>query len=1614
MTAVEVPSKAMASSLADEHDVILKRICGLANQYVAAGEPPGLTEFIRAFYGDMSTQDLADRRVEDLAGAARSLWRSAASRTAHSVSVRLYNPQPSLDGWSSPHTILEVVCDDMPFIVDSITMALDRRRCTVELSVHPIVTVVRDSAGHLQGVAAPGPTSATPPSPELGQLANDADSIVVVESFAHFEIDRITDAAELASIKDEIEGVLADVRRATSDWVKMLASLRGVAIDLARRPPPVSPDELIESRALLEWMADHHFTLLGTCEYFIDAETRLVPTAGSGLGILRDTPSGYIASAPGNALLVISKDPARSTVHRNAYLDTVAVRRFGDDGAVIGEWRCIGLWTSAAYNSSPIDVPILRHKVASVVRKAGYPANSHAGKDLIAILETYPRDELFQISEKDLYDNATGILQLHERRKVRVFTRNDAAGSFATALVFVPRDRYTTTVRERIDAILTRAFAAVGSEWTVRVTESVLARVHFVLRTDPNHTVHPDIAAIEAEITACLRSWPDELAAALEHEFGEVHGPALARRYSEALPASYRDEVSAVEALADIAALERLRGHDTTVVRLDPPDASNTMTFTVFAMRQLPLSEVMPVLVHLGVTVLDEHPYHVNTVDGDVWIERFRLRSATDAALLAQRADEFEAAFIAVLDGRAENDDYGSLVLHSGCTWREAAALRAYARYLRQVGTPFSDAYIATVLQENSTFARAFVDLFHARFDPDLQDSQRNLDERCDAIIKMLDNVASLDDDRILRNFLALINATLRTNWFQTNPLPSHIAYKIDPSLVPDLPKPTPAYEIFVYSPRVEGIHLRMGKVARGGLRWSDRREDFRTEVLGLVKAQTVKNAVIVPVGSKGGFVAKQLPPPTDRDAWMAEGIEAYKIFVGALLDLTDNLVDGKVVAPQRVVRYDSDDTYLVVAADKGTATFSDIANSLAIDRGYWLGDAFASGGSVGYDHKAMGITAKGAWESVKAHFRTLGVDVQSHAFTAVGIGDMSGDVFGNGMLLSRELRLVAAFDHRHIFLDPNPDADTSFTERERLFALPRSSWGDYDSDLISAGGGVHARAAKQILVSVEARVALGIDSSVESLTPNELVQRILAAPVDLLWNGGIGTYVKSTKERHAEVGDKANDNLRIDATQLRAKVIGEGGNLGLTQLARIEFAMRGGLINTDAIDNSAGVDTSDHEVNLKILLDGMIARSELSELERNPLLASMTDEIASLVLRDNYDQNRALALACAQAAPMADVHVRYLESLEAAGRLDRAIEFLPTSAELVERAAAGQGLTSPEFAVVLAYTKIAMTSEVERSELVHDPDFAALLIDYFPTALHSRAGKAFELHPLRDEIIATAAVNAMVNLAGTSLTFRMQQETGATVAEVVRAHFVATRIFDQYSLWTAIANLDNVVAAASQTEMYLESRKLLERATRWLLRSRWREMPVRATLDFFGDGVQHCSEFLGSLLRGDEYDWVESATSRFQAAGVAFEIAHRVAGLDSLFTTLDIVETAAAVQRSVNDVAAVRTVVGDRLHIDWLRDRIVDDLERGDRWQALARNALREDAYREHRAITAAVLGGAQAGDTADSAFERWTGANSNAIQRSQDVIADVRAGAIYNLATLSVALRELRNLTA
>jgi glutamate dehydrogenase len=1022
----------------------------------------------------------------------------------------------------------------------------------------------------------------------------------------------------------------------------------------------------------------------------------------------------------------------------------------------------------------------------------------------------------------------------------------------------------------------------------------------------------------------------------------------------------------------------------------------------------------MPALTNMGVTVLDEHPYQLQLADGRrASIERFGLRPVTGATTeLAAVKDEFESAFSAVIRGEAENDAFNGLVLAAGLTWREVVMLRAYSRYLRQVGTHFSQDYLAATLAAHPTITRGLVGLFTLRFDPAHSEPGTAVSAQLRA---QLDDVSSLDDDRILRSYLHLIEATLRTNWFQRDAhgaAPHHFAVKLDPVLVPDLPKPRPAYEIFVYAPRVEGVHLRMGKVARGGIRWSDRREDFRTEILGLVKAQMVKNAVIVPVGAKGGFVVKQPPSGADRDALMHEVVQCYRIFIGGLLDLTDNLVGGRVVPPRDTVRFDGDDTYLVVAADKGTATFSDIANEIAVERGFWLGDAFASGGSVGYDHKAMGITAKGAWESVRRHFREIGLDPEVDEYTAVGIGDMSGDVFGNGMLLSRSMQLVAAFDHRHVFVDPTPDPAESFDERLRLFALPRSSWEDYDPTLISPGGGVFPRSAKSIPITPEMRTVLGIDDTVDALTPTALISAILRAPVTLLWNGGIGTYVKASDESHADAGDKANDGLRVDGRDLRCQVVGEGGNLGFTQLGRIEFALTGGHINTDAIDNSAGVDCSDHEVNIKILLADAIERGELDVDERNALLADMTDEVGRHVLAHNYQQNRALGNARPQAWDLADVHQRYVHVLEQRGELDRALEFLPDDETLHARHSAHQGLASPELAVLLAYAKITLAETVIGSDLPDDPDLAPLLDAYFPAPLREQFPGSIRSHALRREILTTTLVSTMVNRAGISFAFRLAEETGADAADIVRAHHIAWEVFDQAAVWDAIAALDHRVDASAQTTMYLESRKLVERASRWLLRHCPRPLRVASAIERYREPVARGALVLPGALRAGEARWLETCVDDLTAGGVPSDLAQRVARLDSQFMLLDIADVAEQLGRTVDDVVAVHCVVGDRLGLDWLRDRVLDDLPRDDRWHALARNALRDDAYGEHRAITASVLSGAEAGEQPDRAFDRWVTTRGGRVERATEILDQLRDHGVFDFSTLSVAMRELREL--
>ncbi|MFD0068252.1 NAD-glutamate dehydrogenase [Streptomyces sp. NPDC056637] len=1638
----------MQTKLDEAKAELLARAARVAENSPAGGHLPAGTNgegapdqesvlaFLQRYYLHTAPEDLADRDPVDVFGAAVSHYRLAEVRPQGTANVKVHTPTVEENGWTCSHSVVEVVTDDMPFLVDSVTNELSRQGRGIHVVIHPQVTVRRDLTGKLLEVL------------PAGSAADSHDTLT--ESWIHVEIDRETDRADLKQITSDLLRVLSDVREAVEDWEKMRDSALRIADDLPSEPTAddLRTQDVEEARELLRWLSADHFTFLGYREYELREDDSLSAVPGTGLGILRSDPqhggddhhpvSPSFSRLPADArakarehkILVLTKANSRATVHRPSYLDYVGVKKFDAEGNVIGERRFLGLFSSAAYTESVRRVPVVRRKVQEVLRGAGFSPNSHDGRDLLQILETYPRDELFQTPADELRAIVTSVLYLQERRRLRLYLRQDEYGRYYSALVYLPRDRYTTGVRLRIIDILKEELNGTSVDFTAWNTESILSRLHFVIRVEPGTELpaltEADTERIEARLVDAARSWADGFGEALNAECGEERAAELARRYSGAFPEGYKADHSPRAAVADLVHLEALkRGEKDFALSLYEPvgAAPGERRFKIYRTgAPVSLSSVLPVLNQLGVEVIDERPYELRCSDRTTaWIYDFGLRMPQSSHgngdyLGDDGRERFQEAFTATWTGAAENDGFNSLVLSAGLNWRQAMVLRAYAKYLRQAGATFSQDYMEDTLRNNVHTTRLLVSLFEARMSPERQRAGTELiDGLLEELDGALDQVASLDEDRILRSFLTVIKATLRTNFFQKaddGKPHAYVSMKFDPQAIPDLPAPRPAFEIWVYSPRVEGVHLRFGKVARGGLRWSDRREDFRTEVLGLVKAQMVKNTVIVPVGAKGGFVAKNLPDPSvDRDAWLAEGVASYKTFISALLDITDNLVAGEVVPPADVVRHDEDDTYLVVAADKGTATFSDIANAVAESYNFWLGDAFASGGSAGYDHKGMGITARGAWESVKRHFRELGTDTQTEDFTVVGVGDMSGDVFGNGMLLSEHIRLVAAFDHRHIFIDPRPDAATSYAERRRLFDLPRSSWADYNKELISAGGGIFPRSAKAIQLNAHIREALGIESGAAKMTPADLMKAILHAPVDLLWNGGIGTYVKSSAESNADVGDKANDAIRVDGQDVRAKVIGEGGNLGATQLGRIEFARKGGKVNTDAIDNSAGVDTSDHEVNIKILLNALVADGDMTVKQRNKLLAEMTDEVGALVLRNNYAQNTALANAVAQAPDLLHAHQRFMRRLVRDGNLDRALEFLPADRQIKELLNSGRGLSQPELAVLLAYTKITAAHELIQTSLPDDPYLRRLLHAYFPQALRERFPDAVDGHALRREIITTVLVNDTVNTGGSTFLHRLREETGASLEEIVRAQLAAREIFGLGEVWDAVEALDNVVAADVQTRIRLHSRRLVERGTRWLLNNRPQPLQLAETIDFFREGVAEVWSAMPKMLRGADAEWYQSILDELSAAGVPEELAQRVAGFSSAFPTLDIVAIADRTGKDPLAVAEVYYDLADRLSITQLMDRIIE-LPRADRWQSMARASIREDLYSAHAALTADVLTVGNGVSTPEQRFEAWQEKNAPILGRARTTLEEIQSSDAFDLANLSVAMRTMRTL--
>ncbi len=1606
----------MPTRAEERKSALLLDIQKMLDKQLPSSQHTEINRFVTHYYSQIDAEDFIARSAEEWAGAALSHFAFAKQFQHNKANIRIFNPDKKVHGWESRYTVIEFVNDDMPFLVDSIAMEISRQGFTSQQIIHPLFSPVRDEQGsllRLDGADASGTKAG-----ESGAL----------ESWIHVEIDRVTDAARIKTLSEGLAAVLADVRTAVEDWRKMRARLSETIADMGRAAKAISASDLEEAATFLNWVGDDHFTFLGCRDYelaTVKGEDVLKIMPQSGLGILREPRMGGISAsfselpkdirtmARQPRLLILTKANSRATVHRPGYLDYIGVQRFDEQGEVIGERRFIGLYTSTAYHANLSNIPLLRRKVARVIERAGFPPASHAGKNLFSILDTYPRDELFQISEDELYETALGILRLGERARTRVFVRRDLYARFFSCLIYVPRESYNTELRKKIQDILKRTFNGISSEFNVQLSESMLARIHMLIRTAPTDTPKIDTRNIEAQIIAAMRRWEDDLFALLAQEQGEEAGNVIQREYSTAFPAAYREDVTPRDAVRDLTLAQLLTPARPITMTLYKPaegDAQD-LRFRLYRLGEpVPLSGSLPMLENMGVRVEDERSYELARSGAPaLHIHDFGLSHSVPNLVLEDVKAKFENAFRRVWEKQTENDGLNRLTLAAALASEEIVLLRAYAKYLKQTGFTFSQSYIEQTLATNAAITRQLVELFHARFDPAAENGRADHVQKISAAItQALDHVTSADEDRILRRFLAVLMATLRTNYYQHK---TWLSFKLESAKVPELPEPRPLYEIFVYSPRVEGIHLRGGKVARGGLRWSDRMEDFRTEVLGLVKAQMVKNAVIVPVGSKGGFVLKAAPPATDREATLKEGVECYKTFLRGLLDLTDNLVKGKVVPPPNVVRYDADDPYLVVAADKGTATFSDYANSISAEYGHWLGDAFASGGSAGYDHKKMGITAKGAWESVKRHFREMGIDTQTTDFTVAGVGDMSGDVFGNGMLLSTHIRLIAAFDHRHIFLDPQPDAATSHKERARLFALPRSSWDDYDKSLISAGGGVFPRTAKSIPLTPAIKTTLGLDPALESMTPAELMRAILKAPVDLFYNGGIGTYVKASTQSHGEVGDRANDAIRIDGNALRCKVVAEGGNLGFTQLGRIEYAMQGGRLFTDAIDNSAGVDCSDHEVNIKILLNRATEAGELNEKQRNELLAAMTAEVGALVLKDNYFQTQALSVSGLHAHRVFDVHVALIRHLEKAGRLNRAVEYLPTEEDIAERKARKKGLTAPEGAVLLAYSKMELFDALVASDLVDDDYVAQALITYFPTPLQQKYREAMLRHPLKREIIATAIANGTVNRTGSPFIHNLCVESGASIPEAVRCYILARDVFQIGALWHAIDALDNRIPAAIQSDMFFNIRRFVFRTTLWFLRRRSERVPIAEALAFFAPGVEIVSKQLPDFLGRDDLAAQRDAEARLTTQNVPVEIARIVARLDALYSALDIVEVCKETGRSVELTAALYFALVGRLGLRWVAGQITA-LPTDTRWQSMARVAMRDDLANLQRQLTQGVLKLSPASDKPDEMCETWMRHSTKMLAHMQDVMNELKAVREADLAMLSVLLRELRTL--
>ncbi len=1604
---------------------LINKVAKLINDRLPKKDAADAVKFVQQFFSKVPPHDLIGRQEEEIYGSALAFWRFAAKRKNDETLVRVYNPNLEEHGWQSDHTVVEICTPDRPFLVDSVTSALTESDMTIYLTIHPVITLCRDDKGYLVGTLF-----------EDEKIPKSWGDTCQYESYMLFFVNRQSDKDQLQTLSDRLKHCLSEGDSAVRDWQDMRKAARDTIEGLSKKLPDVNPEEAKEVCDFMQWVHDDHFTLLGVCDFDIKGDT-VVPVLDGALGILSNLKSNILdeisilATSPASdkgkftedsSPLMIVKTSHKSVIHRPVYMDVICVKRYGAKGKVIGQRVFVGLFTSAAYSRAPHDIPVVRMKSMRVMDRAGFKPGSHNRKAFAHIIDTFPRDELFQISEDALYEMCMGILNLQERQRVALFVRMDDFSRFASCLIHIPRDSMTTELRQDMQAILERAFNGELKAFYTQIGDAPLARLHVIISTPDAGKTEVDLFEVENQLIEAARSWSDHLRDQLVTSNGEEKGLEQYRRYRNAFPAGYIETHNGALAVNDIAKLDDVLKTGELQLSLYRPieAAGNVIRFKLYHPNgAVPLSHVLPMLEHMGLRVLDEHPYPVYPQNCDcelIMIHDFGLTTASggDVDLSAIR-ESFQEAFRHVWTSQVENDGFNRLVIEAGIKPWPVMLLRAMCKYLRQANIPFSQTYMQRALASNPEVTRLLVDLFYEKFDPKIKNDPKKIDAIRTKILEILDTVQNADEDRILRRFLNLVDCTLRTNYFQMDENGKdkpYVSFKLNSREIEDLPLPRPWREIFVYSPRVEGVHLRGGPVARGGLRWSDRREDFRTEVLGLVKAQQVKNAVIVPVGSKGGFVVKQPPSEGGREAFLKEGIECYKTFIRGLLDLTDNYVAGKVVPPKQVVRHDDDDPYLVVAADKGTATFSDIANGVSEEYGHWLGDAFASGGSVGYDHKKMGITAKGAWESVKRHFREMGKDIQNEDFTVAGVGDMGGDVFGNGMLLSKHIQLVAAFNHLHIFIDPTPDAAKSWEERKRLFDEVKG-WDQYDTSLISKGGGVFLRSAKKIEITPEIRKALGLAGSVKSLSPNELIRSILKAQVELLWFGGIGTYIKESHESDADTGDRGNDAIRVDATELHCKVIGEGANLGCTQRGRIEFALHGGRNNTDAIDNSAGVDCSDHEVNIKILLNQIVANGDMTMKQRNKILEQMTDEVSDLVLRDNYLQSQAITIVQDRALDLLDQQARLMKYLERQGRLDRDVEVLPNEEVLAERQAAQKGLTRPEVSVLMPYAKIWLYDKLLESDLPDDPRLEEDLIRYFPTQLGDMFEDQIKNHMLRREIIATGITNSLINRVGGSFLTQVMENTNATPDDIARAYLITRDSFGLRETWADIEGLDNKVSAKEQIRMLQQVNKLIDRGTKWFLRYGEKPLDLGKTVESFSTGLQKLGEKLEEVLPKNILKAHLDQAQTFIDNGVPEELAKSVAGKVVMVSGCDIVGIAQKRKMDVVDVSKIYFEVGSRFDLGWMR-ATGEQLGLKNHWQKLAVGALIEDLYNYQSTLTNTAIDNIAGGKDALSGLTKWIDDNQTVVDQTDQMLAEIKSTPGIDFAMLTVAAKQLRDMIA